>query len=67
MSKQSQEGVMIMLVIVAVGSTILGVIQNNMTLMFGGVAIILLDTVLLLDYNRHFPNGKQIQTEVNSK
>lgn len=47
-----QEGIMILLVIVAIGSTIIGAIQNNITLIFSGVAIILLDTCLLLDYNK---------------
>lgn len=49
---QRQEGIMILLVIVACGSTLIGAIQNNIILMYSGVAIILLDTVLVLDYNK---------------
>ena len=41
-----------MLVIVAVGSIILSTVEKNMILLFEGVAVLLLDTVLVLDYDK---------------
>ena len=50
-TKERQEGVIIFLVIVSVGSVIIGILQHDITLIFTGVAVILLDTVLLIDYD----------------
>lgn len=47
-----QEGIIIMLLIVAVGSIILSTFEKNMILLFEGVAVLLLDTVLVLDYDK---------------
>lgn len=47
-----QEGIIIMLLIVAVGSIILSTVEKNMILLFEGVAVLLLDTVLVLDYDK---------------
>jgi len=57
-SQEHQEGIMIMLAIISVGSTFLGIFMNDLTLVFGGVAVIVLDTVLLLDYDHRMKEIK---------
>lgn len=54
MNKKSStlEGIIISLLIVSVGSIILSSIQHNLFLLVEGVAVLLLDTVLVLDYDK---------------
>lgn len=59
---QRQEGIIIMLAIISIGSVFIGIGFSNITLVFSGVATILLDTVLLLDYD-----NRQKLTEVKHK
>lgn len=52
----------IFLIGVALISTFIGIVMNNITLVFTGVAVILLTTVLLLGINEQF--GKTLRSYI---